>query len=165
MSHEQKPIDETLYYTAYTETGTVRHVGATQVGCMTVSGQPDFIEAESEQELLNACAPIDFTDWNELPPPPEGSEQGQWVEAGPYSYEGDLINCIQSHNRTIYPPQETPALFNWALDESNPEWQIGVPYEVDYECTYENIEYKCRQAHTSQAGWTPPVVPALWLEI
>ena len=27
---------------------------------------------------------------------------------------------------------------------------------------YEGIVYRCIQAHTTQAGWTPPVVPALW---
>lgn len=45
------------------------------------------------------------------------------------------------------------------------EWAIGVAYSVDDEVKYQGTTYRCRQAHTSQAGWTPPVVPALWLAI
>jgi len=41
-------------------------------------------------------------------------------------------------------------------------WTIGVTYQIDDIVTYNNTNYICVQAHTSQAGWTPPVVPALW---
>ena len=42
------------------------------------------------------------------------------------------------------------------------EWAPAVAYVVDDEVTYEGSSYKCLQAHTSQPGWEPPNVPALW---
>ena len=35
-------------------------------------------------------------------------------------------------------------------------------YAVGDVVSYEGQEYRCIQAHTSQAGWTPAAVPALW---
>ncbi len=42
-----------------------------------------------------------------------------------------------------------------------PQWLIDNAYEIDDRVKYENILYKCVQAHTSQADWTPDVTPAL----
>ncbi len=41
-------------------------------------------------------------------------------------------------------------------------WQPGVYYAVNTLVTYGGSIYKCLQAHTSQVGWEPPNVPALW---
>src|SRR5579872_6562039 len=38
----------------------------------------------------------------------------------------------------------------------------SVAYSVGALVTYNGSEYKCLQAHTSQAGWDPADVPALW---
>jgi hypothetical protein len=38
----------------------------------------------------------------------------------------------------------------------------GHPYKVGDVVTYTGISYRCLQAHTSQVGWEPPIVPALW---
>jgi len=43
-----------------------------------------------------------------------------------------------------------------------PPWATGTVYKVGDLVTYEAATYRCIQAHTSQAGWTPPAVPALW---
>lgn len=43
-----------------------------------------------------------------------------------------------------------------------PEWASDVKYTVDYKARYEKKLYKCRQEHTSQAGWEPDRTPALW---
>lgn len=140
-----------------------------------------------------------------------------WLEAGSiYGYAGGLVIVRQSHNRTIYPPGDTPALFCvyrpdagllewiagepvyvgtlrsydgvdyeclqqhvtqsdwtppataslWQVYTPEPpvgEWSYPVAYKIDDEVTYGGHLYRCLQAHTSQAGWTPPVVPALWL--
>jgi len=45
---------------------------------------------------------------------------------------------------------------------STDEWQAGVSYEIGDVVTYQVTEYECIQAHTSQVGWEPPNVPALW---
>ena len=43
-----------------------------------------------------------------------------------------------------------------------PNWAPNTAYAVGALVMYQNIEYKCIQAHTSQVGWEPPNVPALW---
>ena len=43
------------------------------------------------------------------------------------------------------------------------DWQTGVAYAVGDRRKYEGLLYRCVQAHTSQADWTPPAVPALWV--
>jgi hypothetical protein len=42
------------------------------------------------------------------------------------------------------------------------EWQPNTFYSVGALVTYQGPTYSCRQAHTSQVGWEPPNVPALW---
>ena len=41
-------------------------------------------------------------------------------------------------------------------------WQEETAYTVGDRCRHGNLLYSCVQAHTSQAGWEPPSVPALW---
>ena len=46
--------------------------------------------------------------------------------------------------------------------QSAPAWAANTPYAVGNLVTYGGGTYKCLQAHTSQIGWEPPNVPALW---
>ena len=41
-------------------------------------------------------------------------------------------------------------------------WAPNTAYAVNDLVTYSGSTYKCLQAHTSQVGWEPPNVPALW---
>ena len=43
-----------------------------------------------------------------------------------------------------------------------PAWAPGVPYTAGHLATHDAATYRCVQAHTSQTGWEPPAVPALW---
>ena len=43
-----------------------------------------------------------------------------------------------------------------------PMWAIGRAYAVDDRAQHGGTLYKCVQAHTSQADWTPDKTPALW---
>ena len=43
------------------------------------------------------------------------------------------------------------------------KWEIGVNYSVGDRRQYDGLLYRCVQAHTSQADWIPPAVPALWV--
>jgi hypothetical protein len=54
-----------------------------------------------------------------------------------------------------------------ALDavELFPLWQSGKAYAVDERIRYGEKLYRCVQAHTSQADWTPDATPALWTEV
>ena len=47
-----------------------------------------------------------------------------------------------------------------------PEWSAeGVAYEAGMKRQRLDRLYRCRQDHTSQAGWAPELAPALWEEI
>ena len=46
--------------------------------------------------------------------------------------------------------------------ELYPTWKENIAYTADERIRYEDILYRCVQAHTSQTGWEPPNVPALW---
>lgn len=54
-----------------------------------------------------------------------------------------------------------------ALDgiELFPLWGADTGYAADIRVRYEDKLYRCVQAHTSQIGWEPPAVPALWTEV
>lgn len=41
-------------------------------------------------------------------------------------------------------------------------WAPGTTYAADDLVTHAGATYRCVQPHTSQAGWEPPAVPALW---
>lgn len=46
-----------------------------------------------------------------------------------------------------------------------PVWAADTAYSLDIRVRYGGKLYKCVQAHTSQQGWEPPAVPALWTEV
>lgn len=45
------------------------------------------------------------------------------------------------------------------------EWQSGVSYVVGNIRRYNELLYKCVQAHTSQEDWTPDVTASLWTAV
>jgi len=42
------------------------------------------------------------------------------------------------------------------------EWETGVAVKVHEKRLYGDKLYRCRQAHTTQADWTPDLTPDLW---
>lgn len=54
-----------------------------------------------------------------------------------------------------------------ALDgiELFPAWAADTAYESGERIRYDGKLYRCEQTHTSQDGWEPPNVPALWTEV
>lgn len=44
-----------------------------------------------------------------------------------------------------------------------PDWETDKAYAVGDRVKYNGLLYRCVQAHTSQADWTPDAVPALWV--
>lgn len=46
-----------------------------------------------------------------------------------------------------------------------PAWKVGKAYAVGDRVKYNEKLYKVLQAHTSQADWTPDIVPALYQEV
>ena len=49
--------------------------------------------------------------------------------------------------------------------ELYPVWAVGIAVAKDSRYQYEGKLYKCIQAHTTQADWTPDVTPALWVKV
>ena len=49
--------------------------------------------------------------------------------------------------------------------ELYPVWAENISVSVNDRYQYNNKLYKCVQAHTTQADWTPDVTPALWVEV
>ena len=43
-----------------------------------------------------------------------------------------------------------------------PAWKPGIRVEVDERYSYQGVTYTVVQAHTTQVGWEPPAVPALF---
>ena len=54
-------------------------------------------------------------------------------------------------------PLSTPA-----TAQTVPNWAPNTAYAIGALVMFQSVEYKCIQAHTSQVGWEPPNVPALW---
>ena len=46
-----------------------------------------------------------------------------------------------------------------------PQWVTDKAYEVNDRVKFDNVLYKCVQAHTSQSTWTPDLTPALWVRV
>ena len=44
-------------------------------------------------------------------------------------------------------------------------WAVETSYGIGTRVRYLSKLYRCVQAHTSQSGWEPPNVPALWTEV
>lgn len=51
------------------------------------------------------------------------------------------------------------------LFDALPEWTAGEHYSVGEEVSFQGLDYRCRQSHTSQSDWEPPNVYALWERI
>ena len=83
-----------------------------------------------------------------------------------YSYGGKVVYCIQSHERTIYTPEQTPALFSFFRENNvDLEWIEGEKVDVGWERIFGGKTYECLQAHQTLSTWTPDVTPALWKEV
>lgn len=46
-----------------------------------------------------------------------------------------------------------------------PEWEQNKAYAVSERVRHGGTLYRCVQAHTSQADWTPDAAPALWVRV
>lgn len=130
------------------------HTGMTLTTELTgVSNGLPVVYGEGEQNYLNAVAASDYT-------PPALPDSG-WLELGAvYTWNAQIVMVRQAHERTIYPPDQTPALFLFQGDGVN--WIVGEQVYIGTRRDYEGVTYECIQAHVTQADWTPPAVPALW---
>ena len=75
-------------------------------------------------------------------------EQAQEIRTSIDSVTGTMADADAAKNPMLFLP-----------------WEVDAVYEVGDRRRYDSKVYKCLQAHTSQADWALPVVPALWVVI
>lgn len=79
------------------------------------------------------------------------------------TYNGTEYTCISAHTAQIGDePDTATTLWSSNAATGTQEWAAGTAYVIDDLVMYNSVEYTCLQAHTSQVGWEPPNVPALW---
>lgn len=49
--------------------------------------------------------------------------------------------------------------------ELYPIWKPDTDYTANERHRFEGFLYRCVQSHTSQEGWEPPNIPALWVRV
>lgn len=78
----------------------------------------------------------------------------------------NIIKCRQTHNRTIYPPSVTPALFSFhRVNSDTLSWIENEEVQKDWYRMYGGFKWKCLQSHMTLIGWEPPNLPALWNKV
>lgn len=83
-----------------------------------------------------------------------------------YSYANGAVMVVQDHDRTIYAPELTPALFSfYRPNPEGTEWIAGEQVQVNATRTYGGKTYKCILAHQTQDEWKPDLTPSLWQEV
>jgi hypothetical protein len=75
-------------------------------------------------------------------------EQAQEIRTSIDSVTGTMADADAAKNPMLFLP-----------------WEADTAYKVDDRRRDDGKVYKCLQAHTSQADWEPPVVPALWVVV
>lgn len=64
--------------------------------------------------------------------------------------------------QTVQSADDTTAL---TVVNLHPVWAGGTEYTAGFKAQYGGRLWRCLQAHTSQIGWEPENVPALWEQI
>ena len=93
---------------------------------------------------------------------PEGQT---WTREDGVVFKGLMIAPAKDFNRIM-----TDVAISY-LDDDEAEvvtvlfedWQPETAYAVGDRRQFDGLLYRCVQAHTSQTGWEPPNVPALWV--
>jgi len=149
MGEINKPTSRTFWKITSNDGTSVVHEGLTDINQVTTTGQP----------ILNSSTNADTL----YPPLPSSGT----ITAGEiYSYEQGMVQCIQTHERTIYPPDQTPALFNvYRANTEGMAWIADESVVIGDKRTYAGDTWQCLQSHVTRTGWEPPNVPALWNKI
>ena len=127
------------------ENGEVLHSGVTEPNQVTSTAH-DLTGSEDAGDVF-----------------PELPESGLLKEGDVYAYQGGMVRIEQDHERTIYPPQLTPALITFVRKETGDlEWMMNESIEIGDVRVYDGVKYEAITAHTSLENWTPDQTPTLW---
>jgi hypothetical protein len=135
----------------------------------------DVSQAERAQlTLAERVASIEAMVVGSLPPPEPGAEptfeeltssQNGAVYAGQRFVwtDGQVWEATTGPLNASATPETYPQGYRLVDPPANIEpWAAGVAYAVNDAVSYDGNRWTCTQAHTSQVGWEPPAVPALW---
>lgn len=100
--------------------------------------------------------------------------QDAWALGARVTHNGHTWQSLIANN--VWEPGAAGSETLWACEDCEPEtdeWAAGIAYTGDNTAgagngdvvTYLGATYRCLQSHTSQAGWTPSAVPALWFRL
>lgn len=81
----------------------------------------------------------------------------------PMTTEQVLAAIVEAQQDTLVPL--LPDSVIEGMESYFPEWEVDHAYQVGNIVTYEYVIYKCIQAHTSQADWTPDVAVSLFARV
>lgn len=146
MGEINKPSQRTFWKTT---NGDIEHEGYTDIDQVTTTGQPNLVYDTTATNLYPALPSLVGTllTIDEI-----------------YSYDGGMVIVRQTHERTIYPPDETPALFS--VYRANTLGLAWVEFEnvvKGDQRTYLGNTYKCLQSHQTQQSWNPVLTAGvLW---
>lgn len=154
----------TIHAVAYTDP-TITHYVRLEQGQYCISGQPGWLAAETEGELIALCEANNVA----LPDiPPEGQEvqDGLYSNPEPQGFDNartastSAIMCRIAHTR-----EDTDVLADDRFITSTtgmPNWKPGEQVGIGAIRAYEGSNYRCVQAHRVQGNWAPPTTPELW---
>jgi hypothetical protein len=138
-------------------------------GAYTVEAKTTYNSKVQAQAFANAkvMSPAVVALFDAMPSVHPEFAAGEAVVIGDMrAFEAKTWRCIQAHTtQSDWTPPVVPALWLLLPLPGASAWAQPVSYSMPSRVTYSGRLYDLRQAHTSQAAWTPPEVPALWLDI
>ena len=82
------------------------------------------------------------------------------------AWDGTLVEVIQGHTtQADWTPDRVPALFKVHRTPEMTAWVAGITVAAGERFTFGGATWECVQAHTTQKGWEPDKVPALWKKV
>ena len=118
---------------------------------------------------IDGCKAITETEYNAMKAEAEQSESRKQAindfmeqyKRRPLTAEEVTAMLIRQQINTLTVDDQTAC----RMREFYPEWASDTGYAVGFKVQHHGRLWRCRQAHTSQEGWEPDNVPALWEEI
>jgi hypothetical protein len=127
--------------------GELIHEGFTDINQVTATGDLAIISQSVNPGIMYPALPT--TGW--------------LVKNTIYSYNGDMMRVVQSHNRTVFEPSETPDLFDIVRSNTEGmEWVKNEKIEIGDKRDYNDITYQAINSFTTREGQTPNVSLSLW---
>ena len=82
------------------------------------------------------------------------------------AWDGTLVEVPQAHTtQADWTPDVVPALFRVYRSPAMTAWVAGITVAAGERFTFGGATYEVVQAHTTQKGWEPDKVPALWRKV